>query len=77
MQVIAERLSEEEIAGLKEMFMMIDVDNSGSITFDELKEGLRKLGSALMDTEIRALMEAVSRSSILHILIYISLSVFT
>ena len=41
------------------MFKMIDVDNSGSITFDELKDGLRKLGSALMDTEIRALMEAV------------------
>ena len=57
--MIAERLSEEEIAGLKEMFKMIDVDNSGSITFDELKDGLRKLGSALMDTEIRALMEAV------------------
>ena len=60
MQVIAERLSEEEIAGLKEVFKMIDADNSGSITFDELKTGLKKLGSSLSDTEIQTLMEAVS-----------------
>jgi calcium-dependent protein kinase len=53
-------LSEEEIAGLKEMFKMIDADNSGAITFDELKTGLRKLGSSLMDTEIQTLMDAVS-----------------
>jgi calcium-dependent protein kinase len=59
-QVIAERLSEEEIAGLKEVFKMIDADNSGSITFDELKTGLKKLGSTLSDTEIQTLMEAVS-----------------
>ncbi|KAH7300250.1 hypothetical protein KP509_24G053300 [Ceratopteris richardii] len=58
LRVIAESLSEEEIAGLKEMFKMIDTDNSGSITFDELKTGLRKLGSSLMDTEIQTLMEA-------------------
>ncbi|WVZ23323.1 hypothetical protein V8G54_001867 [Vigna mungo] len=35
-KVIAERLSEEEIGGLKELFKMIDADNSGTITFDEL-----------------------------------------
>ncbi|KAL2549125.1 Calcium-dependent protein kinase 1 [Forsythia ovata] len=34
LRVIAESLSEEEIAGLKEMFKMIDTDNSGNITFD-------------------------------------------
>lgn len=39
---------------------MIDADNSGAITFDELKTGLRKLGSSLMDTEIQTLMDAVS-----------------
>ena len=73
--MIAERLSEEEIAGLKEMFKMIDADNSGTITFDELKTGLRKLGSSLMDTEIQTLMDAVSylqidtqaRSKLVHI----------
>ncbi|KAI7739434.1 hypothetical protein M8C21_003931, partial [Ambrosia artemisiifolia] len=56
--VIAERLSEEEIGGLKELFKMIDTDNSGTITFDELKEGLRRVGSELMESEIKDLMDA-------------------
>ncbi|KAK8623991.1 hypothetical protein V6N13_065350 [Hibiscus sabdariffa] len=58
LRVIAERLSEEEIGGLKELFKMIDTDNSGTITFQELKDGLKKVGSELMESEIRALMEA-------------------
>ncbi|KAL5100996.1 hypothetical protein RYX36_005323 [Vicia faba] len=58
-QVIAESLSEEEIAGLREMFQAMDTDSSGAITFDELKAGLRRYGSTLKDTEIRDLMEAV------------------
>lgn len=61
LQVIAESLSEEEIGGLKELFKMIDTDNSGSITFDELKEGLRRVGSELMESEMKALMDAVSK----------------
>lgn len=52
-------MSEEEIAGLREMFTAMDTDNSGAITFDELKAGLRKYGSTLKDTEIRDLMDAV------------------
>ncbi|KAG6538042.1 hypothetical protein ZIOFF_003145 [Zingiber officinale] len=35
---IAGLKEEEEIAGLKEMFHAMDTDNSGAITFDELKE---------------------------------------
>lgn len=44
---------------MKELFKMIDTDNSGSITFDELKEGLRRVGSELMESEIKDLMDAV------------------
>ncbi|PKA50079.1 Calcium-dependent protein kinase 5 [Apostasia shenzhenica] len=58
LRVIAESLSEEEIAGLKEMFQAMDTDNSGAITFDELKEGLRRYGSNLKESEIRDLMDA-------------------
>ncbi|XP_061376113.1 calcium-dependent protein kinase SK5 isoform X2 [Gastrolobium bilobum] len=58
LHVIAERLSEEEIGGLKELFKMIDADNSGTITFDELKEGLKRVGSELMESEIKDLMDA-------------------
>ncbi|ONH92559.1 hypothetical protein PRUPE_8G180800 [Prunus persica] len=58
LRVIAESLSEEEIAGLREMFKAMDTDNSGAITFDELKAGLRRYGSTMKDTEIRDLMDA-------------------
>lgn len=58
-QVIAESLSEEEIGGLKELFNMIDTDKSGTITFDELKDGLKRVGSEMMESEIQALMDAV------------------
>ncbi|XP_022746677.1 calcium-dependent protein kinase 20-like isoform X2 [Durio zibethinus] len=57
-RVIADSLSEDEIAGLKEMFKMIDSDNSGQITLDELKTGLEKVGSNLKDSEINGLMQA-------------------
>ncbi|XP_027363169.1 calcium-dependent protein kinase 1-like isoform X2 [Abrus precatorius] len=58
--IIAESLSEEEIAGLKEMFKMIDTDNSGQITFEELKAGLKRVGANLKESEIYDLMQAVS-----------------
>ncbi|XP_058098247.1 calcium-dependent protein kinase 4-like isoform X2 [Magnolia sinica] len=58
LRVIAESLSEEEIAGLREMFTAMDTDSSGAITFDELKAGLRRYGSTLKESEIRALMDA-------------------
>ena len=59
LQVIAENLSEEEIIGLKEMFKSMDIDNSGTITFEELKAGLPKLGTKVSESEVRQLMEAV------------------
>ena len=59
MQVIAERLSEEEIGGLKELFRKIDKDQSGSITFGELRNGLRRVDSKIKESEIEDLMHAV------------------
>ncbi|KAE8657297.1 Calcium-dependent protein kinase 3 [Hibiscus syriacus] len=58
LKVIAENLSEEEIIGLKEMFKSMDIDHSGTITFEELKDGLPKLGTKLSEHEVRQLMEA-------------------
>ncbi|KAM7524335.1 hypothetical protein LguiA_014237 [Lonicera macranthoides] len=57
-RVIAENLSEEEIAGLKELFKMIDTDGSGQITFEELKAGLRRFGANLNESQIYDLMHA-------------------
>nr|AOD75238.1 calcium-dependent protein kinase 9 [Camellia sinensis] len=58
LKVIAENLSEDEIKGLKEMFRNIDTDKSGTITYEELKTGLARLGSKLSETEVKQLMEA-------------------
>ncbi|XP_068342184.1 calcium-dependent protein kinase 26-like [Pyrus communis] len=58
LRIIAENLLEEEIAGLKEIFKMIDTDNSGQITFDELRDGLKKFGANLNESEIYDLMQA-------------------
>ena len=41
---------------------MIDTDNSGTITFEELKAGLKRVGSELMESEIKSLMDAVRLS---------------
>ncbi|KAK0587180.1 hypothetical protein LWI29_018720 [Acer saccharum] len=60
LDVIAENLSEEEIMGLKEMFKSMDTDNSGTITYEELKASLPKLGTKLSESEIRQLMEAAT-----------------
>ena len=78
LQVIAENLSTEEIQGLKQMFANIDTDKSGTITYDELKTGLARLGSKLTEAEVQQLMEAVrikilfksiiSRSSFIYII---------
>ncbi|CAN7004416.1 unnamed protein product [Brassica oleracea var. botrytis] len=58
LRVVAERLSEEEIGGLKELFKMIDTDNSGTITFEELKDSVRCVGSELVESEIQQLLQA-------------------
>ncbi|KAG6394082.1 hypothetical protein SASPL_144661 [Salvia splendens] len=58
LKVIAQSLSTEEIKGLKATFKNIDTDNSGSITYEELKSGLARLGSKLSEFEVKQLMEA-------------------
>ncbi|KAJ0765675.1 putative protein kinase CAMK-CDPK family [Helianthus annuus] len=58
LKVIAENLSTEEIQGLKSMFMNMDTDKSGTITYEELKTGLARLGSKLTESEVRQLMDA-------------------
>lgn len=46
--------------GLKQMFKSMDTDNSGTITLEELKQGLAKQGTKLSEYEVKQLMEAVS-----------------
>ena len=42
------------------MFTNMDTDKSGTITYEELKTGLARIGSRLTETEVKQLMEAVS-----------------
>ncbi|GBG84055.1 hypothetical protein CBR_g37930 [Chara braunii] len=57
-KVIAASLSEEEMFGLMELFRTIDVDNSNTITFEELKNGLAKMGCMSAESELRQLMSS-------------------
>ncbi|KAH6781565.1 calcium-dependent protein kinase 30 [Perilla frutescens var. hirtella] len=57
LRVIAEHLSVEEVEIIRDMFALMDTDNDGKVTFEELKAGLRKVGSQLADPEIKLLMD--------------------
>lgn len=41
------------------MFENMDTDKSGTITYDELKTGLEKLGSRLTETKVKQILEDV------------------
>ncbi|GJX11606.1 calcium-dependent protein kinase 2-like protein [Tanacetum coccineum] len=57
--VIAGCLSHEEIIGLKQMFKGMYTHNSGTITVEELKHGLSKQGTRLLESEVKYL-EAIT-----------------
>ncbi|KAL5722534.1 non-specific serine/threonine protein kinase [Ranunculus cassubicifolius] len=57
MRVIAEHLSVEEVEVIRDMFKLMDNDNNGKITYEELRAGLQKVGSQLAEPEMKMLME--------------------
>ncbi|CAA0826801.1 Calcium-dependent protein kinase 30 [Striga hermonthica] len=57
LRVIAEHLSVEEVEVIRDMFALMDTDNDGKVTYEELKDGLRKVGSQLAEPEIKLLMD--------------------
>lgn len=59
LQVIAEHLSVQEVEVIRDMFTLMDTDSDGKVTYDELRAGLRKVGSQLAEPEIRMMMEVV------------------
>ncbi|XP_042463108.1 calcium-dependent protein kinase 20-like [Zingiber officinale] len=58
LRVMAEYLSVEELADIKEIFEKIDINRNGKINFEELQLGLHKLGHQISDSDVRILMEA-------------------
>lgn len=59
-QVVADNLPNEQLAALKKMFDMMDTDNTGDLSFDELKDGLDMIGHKVSEPDVKMLMEAVS-----------------
>ncbi|CAN0923194.1 Calcium-dependent protein kinase 14 [Linum grandiflorum] len=58
LRVIAERLSVEEAASIKEAFQLIDARNNRKVNIDDLRIGLQKLGHQVTEADIHNLMEA-------------------
>ncbi|KAK9288626.1 hypothetical protein L1049_017086 [Liquidambar formosana] len=58
LRVVADNLPSEEIAGIKEMFQMMDTDKNGNLSFEELKDGLHKIGHPVPDPDVKLLMDA-------------------
>ncbi|PKA59946.1 Calcium-dependent protein kinase 8 [Apostasia shenzhenica] len=58
LRVVAEHLSVEEVADIKDMFEKMDINNKGRITLEELKLGLHKNGQQIPDADVQILMDA-------------------
>lgn len=72
-QVVADSLPVEQINGIKKMFDMMDKDKNGNLTFEELRDGLSRIGHTLPDHDVQMLLEAVSNS---HMILVASLIFF-
>ncbi|EPS71785.1 calcium-dependent protein kinase 1 [Genlisea aurea] len=57
LRVIAEHLSVEEVEVIRDMFTLMDTDEDGKVTYEELRAGLRKVGSQLAEPEIKLMMD--------------------
>ncbi len=61
LQIIAVSLPVDEISGMREMFLEIDKDKSGTITVDEFRDALRRKGAVLGDSDIKRIMDVSVR----------------
>ncbi|EMS62953.1 Calcium-dependent protein kinase 13 [Triticum urartu] len=64
LRVIADHLSAEEVEDIKEMFKAMDTDNDGIVSCEELKSGIAKFGSHLVESEVQMLIEALTNVQI-------------
>ncbi|XVE81146.1 hypothetical protein DITRI_Ditri15bG0039200 [Diplodiscus trichospermus] len=58
LRVVADNLPNEEIDSIVEMFRMMDTDENGNLSFEELRDGLKKIGHSVADPDVQMLMYA-------------------
>lgn len=59
LHIIASQLKEDEIAGLREIFVSLDGNGDGSLTCEEMKEGIQRAGLKNIPEELQIIMEEV------------------
>ncbi|XP_022722444.1 calcium-dependent protein kinase 24-like [Durio zibethinus] len=58
LRVVADNLPNEEVDSIIEMFHMMDTDENGDLSFEELRDGLQKIGHCVADPDVRMLIDA-------------------
>ncbi|XP_065876845.1 calcium-dependent protein kinase 10-like [Euphorbia lathyris] len=57
LQVIAQHFLVEDVEVFRDMFTLMDTDNDGKVSYEDVRAGLRMFGSQLAEPEIKMLME--------------------
>ncbi|KAM3394665.1 hypothetical protein P3S68_003668 [Capsicum galapagoense] len=57
LRMIAEHLTVDKVAGIKERFQLMDIGNKGKIYINELRLGLQKLGHQIPESDVQILMD--------------------
>lgn len=55
----------EEIAGIRQMFHMMDTNKDGNLSMDELRKGLHMIGHGVLEPDVQMIMEAVCSEHLL------------
>merc|ERR1712216_765919 len=59
LMAMARTMTADEVAGLRELFKSFDTDNSGTISIDELRQGLKLKSAGPAMEELRTLMKTI------------------
>ncbi|CDJ52516.1 CAM kinase, CDPK family, putative [Eimeria brunetti] len=65
--VIAQHMTDSDIDHLRKIFVSLDVDNSGTLSVQEVAEGLKRLGWREIPADLQAIMEEVDSDKSGHI----------
>ncbi|CDJ66580.1 Calcium-dependent protein kinase ZmCPK11, related [Eimeria necatrix] len=65
--VIAQHMTDSDIDHLRKIFISLDVDNSGTLSVQEVAEGLKRLGWTEIPADLQAIMEDVDSDKSGHI----------